>query len=129
MGQAEQWFSGRPAWRCEEIGSFTSGIGASSSGSPADPWASPVASQCKQGVRWRRCTAASPASPAVAAERRKVTNFQPFPPHEEHVAGLAAISQVMTGIMAALTSRGSSVTVHSGPGLSHLCVMTVSALG
>ena len=66
-------------------------------------------------MRLRRSRARSPASPATAIDRRRITNFQPRPPHARQEGVSAVAVMVVLGVMAwiipAVTSRGYAVTV------------------
>jgi hypothetical protein len=84
-------------------------------------------------MRLRRSRARSPASPAIAVDRRRITNFQPRPPHARQagasVVAVGAVAGVMAWIIPAMTSRGCAVTVPSYAGTSRIRLVTVSLLG
>ncbi len=90
---------------------------------------SPVPEQARHGVRLRRSKARSPASPAIAGDRRRVTNFHPRPPQARQERGLAAVAHVMVWIIPAATSRGCALTVPSRAWPSRMRLVTVSLLG
>jgi hypothetical protein len=76
-------------------------------------------------VRRRRfCSVPSP----MDAERRRVTNFQPFPPQDVQGPRAGAVSGVMPSIIMTRALRLYAVTVYCPASPSHQCLVAIARL-
>ena len=86
----------------------------------------PDPSQAGHAVRRRRALSSLVSLPAT--DRRRVSHFQPFPPHQPHSPGAAPFPHVMTLMIRAVTLRRCTVTVPSQAWLYRRCLISVRAV-